>query len=164
MLEHNIQYVVIMKCPYCECETTKVVDKRDNNEDMSTRRRRQCLRCGKRFTTYERMEGLDVSILKKDGSLEKFDAQKIVKGIKKAVNEDLISDSEIEEFTEEVEKLVLNSPEPISTREIGLRILEWLKQKDTLAYIRFASVYKQFKSIDDIKDEIQNLENNFNQK
>ena len=146
-----------MKCPYCECETTKVVDKRDNREDMSTRRRRQCLRCGKRFTTYERLENLDVSVVKKDGSLEKFDAQKIIKGIKKAVNEDLVSDSEIEEFTEEVERLVLNSAEPISTREIGLRTLEWLKTKDPLAYIRFASVYKQFKNISDIKEEIKNL-------
>lgn len=148
-----------MKCPFCECEVTKVVDKRDNNEDRSTRRRRQCLRCGKRFTTYERMENLDISVLKKDGSLEKFDIQKIIKGVKKAVNDDTVSDSEIQEFAEEVERTVLNSEEPITTKEIGLKILGWLKNKDTLAYIRFASVYKQFENLDDIKKEIKNLEN-----
>lgn len=148
-----------MKCPFCECEITKVVDKRDNNEDSSTRRRRQCLRCGKRFTTYERMENLDVSVLKKDGSLEKFDIQKIVKGIKKAVNDDTISDEQIQEFAEEIERLLLNSEEPISTKDIGLKTLEWLRMKDKLAYIRFASVYKQFETLDDIKMEIKNLEN-----
>lgn len=148
-----------MKCPFCECEITKVVDKRDNNEDSSTRRRRQCLRCGKRFTTYERMENLDVSVLKKDGSLEKFDIQKIVKGIKKAVNDDTISDEQIQEFAEEIERLLLNSEEPISTKDIGLKTLGWLRMKDKLAYIRFASVYKQFETLDDIKMEIKNLEN-----
>ena len=95
-----------MKCPFCECNITKVVDKRDNNEDSSTRRRRQCLRCGKRFTTYERMESLDVSVLKKDGSLEKFDIQKIIKGIKKALNDKTVSDRDIEDFAEEVERYI----------------------------------------------------------
>lgn len=148
-----------MKCPYCECETTKVVDKRDNREDMSTRRRRQCLRCGKRFTTYERLENLDVSVLKKDGSLEKFDTQKIVKGIKKALNDKVVTDEDVEDFAEEVERYVLNSEEPVTTKEIGLKTLEWLKGKDTLAYIRFASVYKEFETLEDIKKEIKSLEN-----
>ena len=84
-----------MKCPFCECEITKVVDKRDNNEDRSTRRRRQCLRCGKRFTTYERLESLEVNVIKKDGSLEKFDSEKIVKGIKKALNHEHVKEEEI---------------------------------------------------------------------
>jgi len=148
-----------MKCPFCECEITKVVDKRDNNEDRSTRRRRQCLRCGKRFTTYERMENLDISVLKKDGSLEKFDIQKIIKGIKKATNDEIISNNEIQEFAEEIERLVLNSEDPITTKTIGLKTLEWLKNKDKLTYIRFASVYKQFETLDDIKKEIKSLEN-----
>lgn len=147
-----------MKCPYCECEITKVVDKRDNHEDRSTRRRRQCLRCGKRFTTYERLENLDISVVKRDGSLEKFDSQKIAKGIRKAVSEELISDCEIAEFTEEIERFVLNSSEPVSTKKIGRKILKWLKKKDPLAYIRFASVYKQFRNIEDIKREIKSLE------
>ena len=149
-----------MKCPYCECETTKVIDKRDNREDATTRRRRQCLRCAKRFTTYERLESFDISVVKKDGSLEKFDAQKIIKGIKKAVNENIITDDEIQDFAEDVERLVLNSSEPISTKEVGLKTLEWLKTKDPLSYIRFASVYKEFKDIEDIKEEISSLEIN----
>lgn len=148
-----------MKCPFCECEATKVVDKRDNRDDSSTRRRRQCLRCGKRYTTYERIENIDVSIIKKDGSLEKFDQQKIIKGIKKAVDEHKISLEDIEAFAEEIEKQVINSEEPITSKEIGLKILEWLRGKDPMAYIRFASVYKGFKGLEEIKDEIKNLEN-----
>lgn len=147
-----------MKCPFCECETTKVVDKRDNRDDSSTRRRRQCLRCSKRFTTYERIENIEISIIKKDGSLEKFNAQKIIKGIKKAANSEKISDEEIELFAEDIEKMVMNSEDPISSKDIGLMILEWLKKKDTLAYIRFASVYKDFKGLEDIKEEIRDLE------
>jgi transcriptional repressor NrdR len=147
-----------MRCPFCACDTTKVVDKRDNREDSSTRRRRQCLRCGKRFTTYERIEKMDVSIVKKDGSLEVFDVNKIVKGIKKAVNENTISNHEVEDFAEEVERFVINSEEPVTSKQIGHMILEWLKNKDQLAYIRFASVYKEFKDLSDIKSEINSLE------
>ena len=147
-----------MKCPFCNCEATKVVDKRDNRDDSSTRRRRQCLRCSKRFTTYERVEKADLSIIKKDGSLEKFDTNKIRKGIKKAVEESKVSDNDIDIFVEEIEKYVLNSEEPVSSTDIGLMILDWLKTKDTLAYIRFASVYKAFKGLNDIKEEIKNLE------
>lgn len=147
-----------MRCPFCACDTTKVVDKRDNREDSSTRRRRQCLRCGKRFTTYERIEKMDVSILKKDGSLETFDVSKIVKGIKKAINENTISSQEVEDFAEGVERYVINSEEPVTSKEIGKMILDWLKTKDPLAYIRFASVYKEFKDLRDIKEEIDNLE------
>lgn len=147
-----------MRCPFCACDTTKVVDKRDNREDSSTRRRRQCLRCGKRFTTYERIEKMDVSILKKDGSLETFDINKIVKGVKKAINESTISTAEVEDFAEGVERIVINSEEPVTSKDIGRMILEWLKTKDQLAYIRFASVYKEFKNLDDIKEEISTLE------
>ena len=140
-----------MKCPFCECENTKVVDKRDNRDDGTTRRRRQCLRCGKRFTPYER-------ILKKDGSLERFDTQKIIKSLKKAINDESISPLDVDDFAQEIERLVLNSEETISTKDIGVLILDWLKQRDPLAYIRFASVYKEFKGLEDIKDEIRNLE------
>lgn len=147
-----------MRCPFCACDTTKVVDKRDNREDSSTRRRRQCLRCGKRFTTYERIEKMDVSILKKDGSLETFDINKIIKGIKKAINENTVTTHEVEDFAEQVERYVINSEEPVSSKVIGGMILEWLKTKDQLSYIRFASVYKEFKDLDDIKEEINKLE------
>ncbi|MDD4381868.1 MAG: transcriptional regulator NrdR [Candidatus Dojkabacteria bacterium] len=149
-----------MRCPFCSCDNTKVVDKRDNREDSLTRRRRQCLRCGKRFTTYEKVEKMDISIIKKDGSLERFDIEKVVKGLKRAVNPNIISEDDIYLFAEEVERYVLNSEEAVTSRDIGLMILEWLREKDPLAYIRFASVYKEFKSLDDIKKEIDTLENN----
>lgn len=155
---HTICCAKYMRCPFCSCDTTKVVDKRDNREDSSTRRRRQCLRCGKRFTTYERIEKMDISILKKDGSLEVFDVNKIIKGIRKAIDESTISPQEVADFAEEIEKFVMNSEDPVSSKEIGKRILDWLKTKDTLSYIRFASVYKEFKDLNDIKQEIDNLE------
>lgn len=146
-----------MKCPFCDSDATKVVDKRDNRDDSSTRRRRQCLRCSKRFTTYERVEKADLSILKKDGSIEKFDTEKIRKGIRKAVDDDKITERDVEEFVDEVERFVMNSEEMVHSKEIGLMILDWLKNKDTLAYIRFASVYKGFKGLDEIEDEIKSL-------
>jgi transcriptional repressor NrdR len=147
-----------MKCPFCDSEATKVVDKRDNRDDSSTRRRRQCLRCSKRFTTYERIEKADLSIQKKDGSLEKFDTEKIRKGIKKAVDHEKITEDDIEGFLDEVEKYVLNKEDIVTSREIGLMILDWLKSKDSLAYIRFASVYKGFKGVEEIVDEITELQ------
>jgi len=101
---------------------------------------------------------MDVSILKKDGSLETFDINKIIKGIKKAINENTVTSHEVEDFAEQVERYVINSEEPVSSKVIGGMILEWLKTKDQLSYIRFASVYKEFKDLDDIKEEINKLE------
>jgi transcriptional repressor NrdR len=151
-----------MKCPYCGSDNTKVVDKRDNREDSSTRRRRQCLRCCKRFTTYERIEKIDVSIVKKDGSLEKFDAQKVKKGIDKSVDHHKISDEEIDKFLIVLERFVLNSEDPVKSIDVGKMVLDWLKTRDSLAYIRFASVYKNFESVNDFEEEIQMLKNNLN--
>jgi transcriptional repressor NrdR len=101
---------------------------------------------------------MDVSIVKKDGSLEIFDVNKIVKGVRKAINENIVSAQEVEDFAEEVERYVINSEDPVSSKEIGHMILEWLRHKDPLAYIRFASVYKEFKDLNDVKDEINSLE------
>jgi len=101
---------------------------------------------------------MDISIVKKDGSLEKFDVEKIIKGIKRAINQHSIPDSDIYSFAEDIERYVFNSEDPVSSREIGLMILNWLREKDPLAYIRFASVYKDFKDLNDIKDEISDLE------
>jgi transcriptional repressor NrdR len=146
-----------MKCPYCGCTTSKVVDKRDNNEESTTRRRRQCLRCGRRYTTYERIEKVDISIEKKDGSLENFDSQKLKKGIMKAIDQKRIPEEDIDEFCEEVERRVLTSPEPLNSNEIGNMVLTWLRTKDPLAYMRFASIYKNFESIKDFKEELNNI-------
>lgn len=146
-----------MKCPYCDCTTSKVVDKRDNNEDGTTRRRRQCLRCGRRYTTYERIEKVDASIQKKDGSLENFDIGKLKKGILKAVDTQRISEESIDIFCEDVEKQVLTSPQPLTSTDIGNLVLTWLRNKDPLAYMRFASVYRNFESINDFKKELDNI-------
>jgi len=145
-----------MKCPYCCSETTKVVDKRDNNEDSSTRRRRECLNCKKRFTTYERIEKVDISIEKKDGSLENFNKEKLIKGIEKSVGPSILLE-DIEDFTDEIERMVLNSSEIVTTRDIGLKVLDWLKGKDSLSYMRFASVYKDFKTLEDFEKELKDL-------
>jgi transcriptional repressor NrdR len=146
-----------MKCPYCGCSTSKVVDKRDNNDDGTTRRRRQCLRCGRRYTSYERIEKVDVSIEKRDGSLENFDIEKLKKGILKAVDTHRIQMSDIDDFCEEVERQVITSPQPLTSTEIGNLVLNWLRNKDPLAYMRFASVYKNFESINDFKKELNNI-------
>ena len=150
------QGVVFMKCPYCCSETTKVVDKRDNNEDSSTRRRRECLSCNKRFTTYERIEKFDISIEKKDGSLENFNREKLIRGIEKSVGPSINLD-ELDEFADEVERIVLNSTDIVSTKSIGLMVLDWLKKKDSLSYMRFASVYKDFKTLKDFEKELKDL-------
>ncbi|MFA5623013.1 MAG: transcriptional regulator NrdR [Candidatus Dojkabacteria bacterium] len=146
-----------MRCPYCGCTTSKVVDKRDNADDFSTRRRRQCLRCGRRYTTYERIEKIDVVVLKKDGSLENFDQEKLKKGIRKAVDINKITEEDIENFCEEVERKVMVSSNPLPTTDIGNMVLEWLKNLDPLAYMRFASVYKDFENVKDLKKELEDL-------
>ncbi len=146
-----------MRCPYCGSTTSKVVDKRDNSDDFSTRRRRQCLRCGRRYTTYERIEKVEVVVIKKDGSFENFDCEKLRKGIKKAIDIEKISDQDIDEFCENVTRKVLTSSNPISTTEIGNMVLDWLKTLDPLAYMRFASVYKDFDNVNDLKKELENL-------
>ncbi len=146
-----------MRCPFCASTTSKVVDKRDNSDDLSTRRRRQCLRCGRRYTTYERIEKVEVVIIKKDGSFENFDCEKLRKGIKKAVDIEKVSEREIEEFCDTVTRKVMTSNNPISTTEIGNMVLDWLKALDPLAYMRFASVYRNFESVNDLKKELENL-------
>lgn len=146
-----------MRCPYCSGTTSKVVDKRDNSDDFSTRRRRQCLRCGRRFTTYERIEKVEVVVIKKDGSFENFDCEKLRKGIKKAIDTQKISEREIDEFCEMVTRKAMTSSNPINTTEIGNMVLDWLKTLDPLAYMRFASVYKDFESLNDLKKELDNL-------
>jgi len=146
-----------MRCPYCGSSASKVVDKRDNSEDHSTRRRRQCLRCGRRYTTYERIEKVEVVVIKKDDSFENFDCEKLKKSIRKAIDKEKISEEEIEEFCERVTRKAITNPTPITTVEIGNMVLEWLKTLDPLAYMRFASVYKDFETINDLKKEIENL-------
>lgn len=145
-----------MRCPYCNNEETKVIDKRDS--EGITRRRRECLKCEKRFTTYERVE-LDLNVLKKDGKREKFDTEKFKRGIYKSLEKRPIKKEEIEEAISEIEAKIYRTAkdEEIQTAKIGEIIMDKLKKMDKVAYIRFASVYREFADLEDFKKELKEL-------
>ena len=147
-----------MLCPFCKDKNTKVVDKRDSDEVSITRRRRECISCGKRFTTYEKAESPTVKVLKKDGSLQHFDKEKIIKGIKIAAQK-RISDEEIETIADEIEiKIINRKSSKVSASDIGRLVMNRLKKLDKIAYIRFASVYLGFEGIEDFKSAIKEVE------
>ncbi|GAB4161273.1 MAG: transcriptional regulator NrdR [Candidatus Dojkabacteria bacterium] len=147
-----------MKCPYCNKTRTKVVDKRDNDEEGTTRRRRECLDCHKRFTTYEQVVNLDLQVLKRDGTSEDFDRNKLFKSISKAVNPNILTEDDVEKIVDEIEMMLLNRKSTqINSKDIGNMVLTRLKKADPLAYMRFASIYKDFKSIKELKEELKNL-------
>jgi len=145
-----------MQCPYCQNEETKVNDKRDS-EGM-TRRRRECLKCNKRFTTYERVE-IDLNVIKKDGKKEKFDRGKIKHGLNKAFEKRQFTPEQIDELTGEIEAKIYRvaKDEDVQTIKIGEIIMDKLRKIDQIAYIRFASVYKEFENIEDFKKEFKEL-------
>lgn len=146
-----------MQCPYCQNEETKVNDKRDS--EGVTRRRRECLKCNKRFTTYERVE-LDLSVVKKDGRREKFDREKIKRGLNKAFEKRSLSSERIDEIANEIEAKIYRvaKDKDIPTTKIGEIIMDKLKKEDKIAYIRFASVYREFADLADFKKEIRDLD------
>ena len=147
-----------MKCPYCGSQKTKVVDKRDKEDEGVTRRRRECLDCEKRFTTYERVETIDLSVVKKDGTLEQYDRNKLMKSIRKAVDKHSVSEEQVCSMVEDIEMRLLNMDSiTVPSVAIGKMVLGQLKEVDPIAYMRFASVYKEFKSIDQFKAELESL-------
>jgi transcriptional repressor NrdR len=147
-----------MKCPYCSSDETKVVDKRASVSN-SIRRRRECLRCKKRFTTYEKIENIDLFIIKKDGRREKFDKDKIKKGLLKACEKRSISLEKIDDIVEKIEcKLRRYKKKEIKSEVVGELIINFLKKLDKIAYIRFASVYRSFEDPKDFEKEIKKLE------
>ena len=147
-----------MKCPYCFHEETKVVDKRETEELDVTRRRRECLKCKKRFTTYERVESLDLAILKKDGRREAFDREKLKRGIIKACEKRPVSYEQIEALIDKLEAELrkLKSKE-VPSKLIGEKVMNGLKKLDKIAYIRFASVYRSFADVTDFQKELKDL-------
>lgn len=147
-----------MKCPYCFHDETKVVDKRETEDLDVTRRRRECLKCEKRFTTYERVEGLDLIIIKKDGRRENFDREKLKKGIIKACEKRPVSYEQIDDFMDKLESELrkLKSKE-IPSNIIGEKVIQGLKKLDKIAYIRFASVYRSFADVTDFQKELKEL-------
>ena len=147
-----------MKCPFCFYEETKVVDKRETEDFDVTRRRRQCLKCKKRFTTYERVEDLGLIIVKKDGRRESFDPEKIKRGILKACEKRPVSCEQVDDIVNKVEAELrkLKSKE-VASSVIGEKIVSKLKKLDKIAYIRFASVYRSFADVTDFEKELKDL-------
>jgi len=147
-----------MICPYCKSEESKVVDKRDNSGTGVTRRRRECLNCEKRFTTYERIENINLIIEKRSGKLQEFDREKLQSGIKKAVKKRPITDEQIDELVGDIELRLMNrKTTQIKSCDIGKMVLTRLKKLDSVGYLLYASVFNDFNSIKDFKKEINNL-------
>jgi len=137
-----------MKCVYCGCEDSKVLDSRGTEESNSIRRRRECLNCGKRYTTYETIETVPILVIKKDGSRQPFNIEKVKSGMIKACEKRPVSMAQIDQMAGEIEKQIQNSlTQEISSQEIGELIMDKLKKVDEIAYVRFASVYRQFKDV-----------------
>ena len=147
-----------MKCPYCSHSESKVVDSRPAEEGNSIRRRRECLACRKRFTTYEIVESLPLVVVKKDGSRQSFDRNKLLSGLIRACEKRPVPYSVLEEMIDEIEQVLQNKMErEIPSSEIGELVMERLKKVDEVAYVRFASVYRQFKDINTFMLELSKL-------
>ena len=149
-----------MKCPYCGFLQDRVVDSRESKEADSIRRRRECEKCNRRFTTYERIDEIPYMVVKKDGRRERFDRQKILSGLLRACEKRPVSIGKLEQIVNEAESFVIDYPErERKTSEIGHLIMEHLKKHDKVAYVRFASVYLDFKDVREFLAELQDLLN-----
>lgn len=147
-----------MKCPYCGYTESKVVDSRSTEDNASIRRRRECQECSKRYTTYEKIETVPILVIKKNMSREYFDKSKIVNGLIKACQKRAVSRSQIEDIADEVEKKINNEMlTEVRSEYIGELIMENLKNIDEISYVRFASVYRQFKDVNTFMEEIKRL-------
>ena len=149
-----------MRCPFCENEDTKVIDSRHTEEGHAIRRRRECEKCGKRFTTYEKIEEIILMVIKKDGSREAFDRSKIMNGIIKACEKRPVPLSEIEKVVDDIERGLNNMMEKeVKSTFIGELIMDNLKELDEVAYVRFASVYREFKDVNTFMSELKKILN-----
>lgn len=147
-----------MRCPYCAYPESKVIDSRPTDENSSIRRRRECLSCGKRFTTYEMIERVPLVVVKKDGSRQSFDRSKILGGLLKACEKRPVSMEALERAAVRIEQKLVNAMErEIPSVHIGELVMEELKEIDQVAYVRFASVYRQFQDLDSFVNELNRL-------
>ncbi len=147
-----------MRCPFCGHTEGKVIDSRASKEGDSIRRRRECLHCGRRFTTYERIEEVAQMVIKKDGRRENFDRWKLKSGILKAVEKRPVGLEHVDALIDEVERELFNSTEhEVSTSAIGEAVMAKLRQLDEVAYVRFASVYRQFKDLNEFMSELKDM-------
>ena len=147
-----------MKCQFCGCTNSKVIDSRQNEDGTQIRRRRECEACWRRFTTYETIENTPVMVVKKDGTRQQFDPSKVKIGIMKACEKRPISMNDIDKLVQDIQRDVINSLEPEVTSDfIGDLVMEGLKKLDEVAYVRYASVHRQFKDINTLLEEIESL-------
>jgi transcriptional repressor NrdR len=147
-----------MRCPFCGHLESKVIDSRESKKGISIRRRRECLGCDRRFTTYEKVEEIPYMIIKKDGSRQLFDRQKLLRGLLKACEKRPIPVAKFEEIVEEVESRLQERPEKeMKAAEIGALVMERLRELDKVAYVRFASVYREFRDVLEFKQELETL-------
>lgn len=149
-----------MKCPYCAHEDDKVIDSRPTDEGTAIRRRRECTKCAKRFTTYEKVECLPLMVIKKDKTRQPFDREKLLNGLLRACEKRPVSINDLEKMVEEIESQIHNSLQrEVTSQAIGEMVMVRLKNMDEVAYVRFASVYRQFKDINTFMDELRKLLN-----
>jgi transcriptional repressor NrdR len=147
-----------MRCTYCGFLESKVIDSRESNKGISIRRRRECLSCKRRFTTYEKVEEIPYMVVKKDGTRQPFDTQKLLRGMMKACEKRPIQISQLEEIVEEIESILQERPDKeIGVAEIGELVMDRLKGLDKVAYVRFASVYREFGDVAEFRRELEDL-------
>lgn len=149
-----------MKCPYCEFLDSKVIDSRPTDEGQAIRRRRECIDCGKRFTTYEKIEEIPIMVVKKDGNRQSYNRNKLLNGIIKSCEKRPVSMNTIEKIVDDIEKKLSNSLEKeVTSIEIGEMVMNKLKDVDEVSYVRFASVYRQFKDLNTFMEELKKILN-----
>ncbi|MBU1473489.1 MAG: transcriptional regulator NrdR [Acidobacteria bacterium] len=147
-----------MKCPFCDFSESKVIDSRESRNGLTIRRRRECLSCARRFTTYEKVEDIPYMVIKKDGRRQRFDSGKLLQGLLKACEKRPVPNARLEEIVEEVESILQDKPDKeIEASEVGRIVTERLKELDKVAYVRFASVYRDFKDVREFKKELEQL-------
>jgi transcriptional repressor NrdR len=147
-----------MKCPFCAYLEDKVVDSREGKDGLVIRRRRECLKCGRRFTSYERIDEIPFMVVKKDGRRLPFDRNRVLAGLRKACEKRPVSPAALEAIADEVEQVLQESPErELPARVIGEKVIERLRELDKVAYVRFASVYRQFEDVDQFMKELKDL-------
>lgn len=155
---YSVLYFTKMKCPYCDNENTDVIETRDSEDLSVTRRRRGCTKCEKRFTTYERVESVPITVIKKDERRETFDREKLKRGIWRASGKTTIKANDVDRIVDEVEReLIAGDTTEVASKKIGELVARRLKKLDKIAYIRFSSVFKQFVDIEDFDRELKKL-------
>ena len=147
-----------MKCPFCNFADTKVIDSRAQDDNSVIRRRRVCEKCGKRFTTYERVDMIPITVIKRDGTREIFDKAKLQNGIMKSCNKRPVTAQQIQKLVDDIENTLAGSGErEVESKQLSNMVIERLKDLDEVAYVRFASVYRQFKDINSFIDELEKM-------